>query len=335
MLRSTKYQDDMKNKILGTTTATDQANIVMIGYRETLNRATEWIKDLGISFFSVGKYIAPFVTGIAGAVIVLANLSNASTGIKMLFSLLKTMPSISMIVSGSFAGMSTAVRAFSVAIMNIPVIGWILAVIAALIALGVYFYKTSAAFRGFVWGMWEAAKTVFTGLFSFINAVGNGILHILQGVFNPANWFNKNYKWTDGLKQISDAATAYGKQIGESFQKGKAAGMGDFAKEKAEKDKAGATTTSTAKAGGKAGDLDINGVAPTISPKTLGSGKGKSEGGSKGEGSTKIQTITQKIDMKNYFTVSTGGSSNIDEVAERVIRALNDKLRDGMVAVAN
>jgi TP901 family phage tail tape measure protein len=331
LMRSTKYQDDMKNKILGTNTATVQANTVMSSYKETMAKVTAWIKDLGISFFSVGKYIAPFVTGIAGAVIVLANLANARMGIQMLFGMLKTMPTISAMVTGGFGWMAASARAFGTAIMNIPVIGWILAVIAALIALGTYFYKTSATFRGFLWGVWEATKTVFTGMGAFVGSVLNGILHLLQGVFNPANWFNKNYKFSDGLKQITDAATNYGKQIGESFQKGKAAGMGDFAAEKTAQ-KAGQTQTSN----GKAGALDINNVTPTLNSKSLGKTKNSEKAMGSNGGGAKIQSITQKIEMKNYFTIAKDAAQGeIDAMAEKVVSAINGRLRDGMVAAAN
>lgn len=58
------------------------------------------------------------------------------------------------VASGAFGAFklaaTTACRAVSVAIMNIPIIGWVAAAIAALIAIGAYFWNTSAKFRAVV-----------------------------------------------------------------------------------------------------------------------------------------------------------------------------------------
>lgn len=58
------------------------------------------------------------------------------------------------------------------------------------------------------------------------------------------------------------------------------------------------------------------------------SGKGT---GLSGSGVGGVKTINQKIEIKNYFTVSEG--SNVDTIAEKVIRAINDRLRDSTVAL--
>ena len=60
------------------------------------------------------------------------------------------------IASASFGAFKlaavTACRAVGVAIMNIPIIGWIAAAIAALVAIGVHFWNTSAKFRAVLKG---------------------------------------------------------------------------------------------------------------------------------------------------------------------------------------
>lgn len=69
----------------------------------------------------------------------------------------------------------SACRAVSIAIMSIPVIGWIIAIITALGALFVYFWNTSAKFRAVVKGIgaafvaefkgiWDVAKTIFSAI---------------------------------------------------------------------------------------------------------------------------------------------------------------------------
>lgn len=307
-----------------------------------MGRVTAWFKDLGISFFSVGRYVAPFVTGISSAVMVLANLSNAKQGVMMLFNALKTMPIVSGIFTSSFAVMGGACKTLGIAIMNIPIIGWIAAIVAALIALVTYLWNTSATFRGIVTGVWEWIKAVFTNIGKFIMSVGKGILHILKGVFNPVNWFDSSYKFADGFKMITDAANQLGESVGGAYSKGKEKGMSDFykdhpekapkaiaQKEAAEKKKAGVTAEATSPDG-----LDIKKVSPILDHKSLtkGKGKGEKEAGlvSSGGGSS-IKSISQKIEVKNYFTVSEG--SNMEAVAEKVMRAINDRLRDGIVTI--
>ena len=269
------------------------------------------------------------MTGLAGAVMVLANLANAKVGITLLMTTLKTMPIVGAIVNGGFNLMALGAKTLGVAIMNIPIIGWIAAVIVGLIAIGTYFYNTSASFRGVLWGLWNSIKTVFSGIGEFVVKVSSGIFDVLKGVFNPANWFNKDYHFADGLKKITDAATEYGKKIGESFSQGKEAGMEDYYKAHPEErpkpdGRTGATKSAT--------NLNKT-VTPVITPTNLGGGGSKGSGGLSGSGSGVggVKNITQKIDIKNYFTVSEG--SNVEVIAERVVRVINDRLRDATVAL--
>jgi len=84
----------------------------------------------------------------------------------------------------------------------------------------------------------------------------------------------------------------------------------------------------------KSVDLSKKGVTPIIPTKNLdfgksGSGKGGLSGSGGGVGGAK--TINQKIEIKNYFNVSGGG--DVQSIAETVIRAINDRLRDATVAL--
>ncbi len=340
LLRSVDYQDNLTQKITGTNTAIEQADVVMGSYNEKMARMNAWFNDLKISLFDVTSKMTPFVSIAAGAVMTFANLANAGKGVKLLFTTLKTMPVIGTLVSGasgmvtaSFGAMATAAKAVGVAIMNIPILGWIVAIVAALIALGTYFYNTSESFRGFLWGLWEAAKTVFTGMGNFIMKVGEGILHVLKGIFNPANWFDDDYKFSDGFKKIADAATGYGNEIGKSFAKGRAAGMEDFKKDQPEgsADKATKKTPIAATAA----------PSPVIVPSQIKSVKANknanSEGssiGMQGGGGGTIKNISQKIEIKNYFTVSGSGGTDYESIAERIVRAINDKLSDSIVVAS-
>lgn len=86
-------------------------------------------------------------------------------------------------------------------------------------------------------------------------------------------------------------------------------------------------------------DSDIKKPTPKLNAKGLLEGNGGTTGiGSgnelKGSGSSSgIKNISQKIDIKNYFTVSGGaGKAEFEAIAEKVVRAINEKLSDGIVA---
>ena len=343
LLRSVDYQDQLREKITGTNTATEQANIIMSGYNERMARVKAWFNDIAIGLFDVTSRITPFVDGLAGAVMIMANMANAQKGVVLLFNTLKTMPVVgkivtwgSSLVSGAFGMMGTAAKTLGVAIMNIPIIGWIAAIVAALIALGVYFYKTSSTFRGFLWGLWDAVKTVFTGVWNFIKEVATGIWKLLQGIFNPVNWFKKDYSFSDGFKQIADAATNYGRQIGEAFSKGRKEGVENYYENNPD-ERPGEQ--------GVAGSSNPTKIPPSVSPVidpgqlTTGGSNSTNNGtgsGLKGSGSSGgIKNISQKIDIKNYFTISgDSDKSNLEAIAEKVVRAINDKLSDSIVVAS-
>lgn len=159
--------------------------------------------------------------------------------------------------SASFATFAASARAasaaVSTAIMSIPIIGWIAAAVAVLIAftvkmrelgaewtqillsvfLGIpamvalYFYKTNANIRAGMDGVVAAAKEIFTGLGSFLYEVFQGIWHMIKGVFNPANWFDDSFRLADGIDRITNAAKDYGKAVAEGYKKGRDASLLD------------------------------------------------------------------------------------------------------------
>lgn len=73
---------------------------------------------------------------------------------------------------------------------------------------------------------------------------------------------------------------------------------------------------------------------PKLGVPNFDTGKEKSLGGEKS--GSRIQSITQNIQLKNYFTIEKGATQHdIDTTAEKVVRAITDKLRDGVVAVTS
>lgn len=388
LLRSVDYQDQLRDKITGTNTATEQATIIMSGYNERMSRVKAWFNDLAIGMFDVTSRLTPFVDGLAGAVMVTANMSNAHKGVKLLFDTMKTIPAIgtmftafSTVVTGGFGVMGTAVKAFGVAIMNIPIIGWIAALVAGLVALGVYLWNTSSTFRGVLYGIWEVVKLVFGGIGDFISSVWNNVVKpvfqayydvwkwVITGIWDGVKWiwgalkdiggwlldnvlkpvkdvFGGIYDWVVGIiDKIIDKLAApirfikgLFSQVAGAYKKGTEKGIADYyadhPEEKAKEEKA----TIGPKL--RPDDLKEESTDGTQSEESQGSGSGGTSLSLEGAGLNRTgggssRTINQKIDIKQYFTISGDSSrAEFESIAEKVVRAINEKLGDSLVAVS-
>lgn len=61
-----------------------------------------------------------------------------------------------------------ACKAVSVAIMNIPIVGWIAAAISAVVGLGALLWNRSEKFRRILFGVWEAVKAIVSNVWNAI-----------------------------------------------------------------------------------------------------------------------------------------------------------------------
>ena len=96
-----------------------------------------------------------------------------------------------------------------------------------------------------------------------------------------------------------------------------------------------ARTAAESKNAEKKSSVDLSKAVTTPTTETkntdFGSGgKGSGLSGSGGVGG--VKTINQKIEIKNYFTVGEG--SSVEAIAEKVVRVINDRLRDATVALS-
>ncbi len=351
ILDNIQFIEELEGKIVNTNTATEQANVIMGGYNERMSRMKTWLNDIAIGMFDVTSKITPLVTGLAGTVSVFANMANAHKGVLLLFNTLKTMPVIGSIVSAGSAiastglGMiTTAARVTSVAIMNIPIIGWIAAIIAGLIALGTYFWQTSETFRGILFGTWEVIKVTFTGIFKFVSDVLSSMWDLIKKVFNPLNWFKKDFSFSgafkDAMSDIGKSASELGENVGKAYGEGKQKGIDSYRRDNPEEDPEGVVPDGVTPDGKPkpAGAIPAGGVSPIITPGQLGK-SGTLTGGTKksglsgsGSGGGGIKNISQKIEVKNIFNVGANTTqSEIEAIAAKVVRAINTKLSDGMV----
>lgn len=219
----------------------------------------------------------------------------------------------------------TACRAVSVAIMNIPIIGWIAAAIAALVAIGVYFWNTSAKFRAVLKGLWASFKTVFTGIGELAKQVFGAIGDLLKACFNL-----DSAGISKALDKLKGGFSDYGKQVGAAFNSAYDEEMAAAAKEKAEKDKKGQILAAIP-------GLPVTPSVPTVTAPTAGTpnvtgGKAGNETASKG--ADKIRNITVNIErLVDKFEVHTATlTESAERVRETVTEVLLSALNDTQLA---
>ncbi|MGI6718316.1 MAG: phage tail tape measure protein [Bacteroidales bacterium] len=213
--------------ITGTNTAFEQADIIMDSYAERQKRVQARFQNMKISIFNATGSLGIWVDTIAKSAIPLAQLVPLIYGVnsatrKITASLVATNASI-VGTGGMFKWLgATAKRVctqISVAIMNIPIIGWIAAIIAAIIAVSAILWNKSEGFRKIVLGVWEVIKGIGQYLLqlgkkifsNFIEGFKN-LLNALKTVFNAIvgfirkikDFFVRMFNWvTEKLKNLT------------------------------------------------------------------------------------------------------------------------------------
>ena len=228
---------------------------------------------------------------------------------------------MSQIAFSSFkAAAVTACRTVSAAIMSIPLIGWIAAAIAAIVAIGVYFWNTSAKFRATLKGLWASFKAVFSNIWDLAKEVFGSISDLIKAAFSLDG---------DGISaaisKMTGAFSKFGKETGNAFQEAYDQEIKDsLAKAKQQKDDEGGS--------GDLSDTIGNVSLPVIT--TPGGGGGSSTDSSSrhsgGGGSSKATNVTIHIGklVDNLTIKSTNLSTDPSEVkgiiTELLISAVND-----------
>lgn len=312
------------DEVQGSTSAVDQASIIMNTYEERMKRMQAKIDDLKISFFEFVEPFAPIIkwTGVALGAIVTLGMVSWSIGNIMQLAALKT----SAIWVASMVKMAVTTvlqsRIMTVAIYSIPIIGWILAIIGAITALVAYFYNTSEKFRAFLFGLWEVIKTTFIEYYKFLYNVMSAVIQVL----NPANWFDDNFSFKGVWDNLVKETYEGGKRVGEAWEVGKQKGHESWTN----RNKTEESSTM---------------VIPMLNEKSQlktdnGSGKGgygNANGGKQGNvglggsGSGSTRNITMNVTMNNNFSVS--GEVDYRKISERIKRELVAILSDVAPAV--
>lgn len=220
------------------------------------------------------------------------------------------------IASGAFATFKVAAvsacRAVGIAIMNIPIIGWIDAAIAGLIALGVYFWNTSAKFRAVLKGLCAAFVATFKGIWDLAKNVFGSIGDLIKAAFSLDF---KGIK--EAINRLKGGFSEFGSSVGKAFND---AYEGEMARSKAEQE---------AKKKAEAGDTDDPVV---VAPD---SGGGAISAGLAGIGGSpdkadKIKNINVTIEklIDKFEIHTTNMHEDIGKVKEMVAEALTGAVND-------
>ena len=223
------------------------------------------------------------------------------------------------VASGAFGAFklaaTTACRAVSVAIMNIPIIGWIAAAIVALIAIGAYFWNTSAKFRAVLKGLWASFKVVFTGIGDMAKQVFGGIGDLIKAAFSLDGDEIKA-----ALNKMKGGFADYGSQVGKAFNDAYNAEMAASKEEQEKKEK-----EDDVLAGIPQVEIPETPVTPDPTAGTLGT-----VGTAPASTSDKIKNVSVNIEkLVERFEIHTtnlqGDISRVkDMVSEALLSALND-----------
>lgn len=409
LIQGTDALQDFTNAVTGTSSATDQAAIVMDSYAERQARVRQQFEDLKISIFQATGDMSLWATVALEALVPLAQITPLLTGIWSLMGAIKALnwssywatlsgwiatgyrrlavfnvmlttsnsrilqtigylgaaslalirfatvgifnalkgigafilslvtggtasATFSTIASTSFGIFATTARAacsvVSTAIMSIPIIGWIAAIIAALIAVGVYFWNTSAKFRAVLKGTWAAFKACFTGIGELAKQTFGAIGDLIKAAFNlDADGIST------ALNKLKAGFSDYGKQIGAAFNEAYEAEMSEAAKKEA-------AEKSKNKNGKKTAPNSISAAVPEVTvPKvdptggSLGTATASS-GGSSDSGTGKIRNVTINIEkLVERIELHTATiSEGTEQIKERVLEALMGALNDTQLA---
>lgn len=156
----------------------DVGNDISLGFAGNIGRATMSV----VRFATVGIFQA--LKGLGALLLSFITTGGASTAFAATAS----------ISFGVFKRTAvSACRAVSVAIMNIPIIGWIAAIITGLIALFQYLWNNCEGFRAFLYGVWEVVTVTIGTLWTSIK---DGALYV-WGLIQPI--FDKIWTWGQNL----------------------------------------------------------------------------------------------------------------------------------------
>ena len=219
----------------------------------------------------------------------------------------------------------SACRAVGVAIKSIPIIGWIATAIAALVALGTYFWNTSAKFRAVLKGIGAAFVATFKGIWDLAKNVFGSIGDLIVAAFSLDGQGIK-----DAINRLKVGFSDFGKNVGKAFNEAYDAEMAAAKKEEEAKRKKEENPDPDA----PTVDVPTVDVPVVIPPDPTGGSLGTATGG-KSDGSGKIRNITINVDrlVERFEIHTTNLSEDLGKVKDMVSEALLSALNDVNLAI--
>lgn len=216
------------------------------------------------------------------------------------------------IASGAFATFKVAAvsacRAVGIAIMNIPIIGWIV----GLIALGVYFWNTSAKFRAVLKGLGAAFVATFKGIWDLAKNVFGSIGNLIKAAFSLDG---KGIK--EAINRLKSGFSEFGSSVGKAFNDAYEGEMTrskaeQEAKKKAEAGETGDPVVVASDSGGGAISTGLSGIGGTA------------------DKADKIKNINVSIEklIDKFEIHTTNLHEDIGKVKEMVAEALTGAVND-------
>lgn len=211
----------------------------------------------------------------------------------------------------------TACRAVGVAIMSIPIIGWIAAAVAALVAIGVYFWNTSAKFRAVLKGLWASFKAFFSGLGDLAKGTFGAIGDLIKAAFRlDPKGINA------AMQKLKSTYSDFGANIGKSFNEAYTAEMKAAKEKKEEEEKTQTVDPATVQSPAV--------TSPPAAPLSPTGGTLSAVGSGAASGSGRISHVTVNVErLVERFEIHTTNLQNDaarikDMVSEALLSALND-----------
>lgn len=351
LINSAQWQEELTQKITGTNVAYEQASIVMDGWGEKIKRAKAWVDDLKIAGFDVTKVAALVGSGFGTAVSIAGDLGAAYSGLAPV--LKSTAVWFRATAAGQqlaslWTGIMTAKQWLLNAAMSANPIGIIVVAVAALVAIVVVainkYDEWGAALLQFlgpvgmvinafkaIYDHWESIKNAFQtgGILAGLKRIG---IVLLDAVLKPIQQILQLASNIPGLRNLA------GKGAGKIEEIRKGLNL-------ITPNEVSAKNKNNIKDNGKTTSFNtpITSVnANSFIGGTQGSGTGKGKkggggglgnaGGSDGlslSGGKGNRTMNITVTINNHFS----GNTRSDNVADKIVGQITDRLRDGLVAL--
>lgn len=356
LINSAQYQEELTEKITGTNVAYEQAQTVMEGWNEKMSRLKTKLEDFQIAGFGIFKVMGLVGGGLGSAISVAGDLGAAYSG---LAPVLKSTAvwfratAIGQRLASLWTGIMTAKQWLLNIALNANPIGLVVVAVAALVAIVVVainkYDEWGAALLQFlgpvgmvinafksIYDHWESIKNAFQtgGILGALKRIG---IVLLDALAKPLQQILELASKIPGLGGLAGK----GAPAIEDMRKGlNLITPNEAATKNKKEEKKGQNTTVSITAPPVVDASSFIGGGVTGGTQRGGKGKGKKGGGgglgnagssdglslSGGKGN---RTMNITLTINNHFS----GNTRSDNVADKIVGQITDRLRDGLVAL--